>query len=525
MNYKIAIAAAIMVLVAGTFVVLSDETDATGVDTSEFAGDYYAQKDDGTWFKALSIDSDGSGVAYKAYPDDTDTRPVGSTQEKFTITGISEADTTYTLSATRDNGNQNIQFTYYKIPGSTMYNTLHCNHKSLVGTDGRAVDSFTRAAPEGAAWFGYTSSEGPDFTPYYVTDAVNVGEGDVVITLPEGTYEFSLNHIQFSGKSLTIRAAEGAEVHITTFTFNTSTGSNGAAITLENLIFDGMTGSGEDKEKVNIIGFSDVTIDGCKVVDRLLTPSNTTNTPGTITIRNCTLINESITTNTYAVTTCNTNLVFEGNFIDGFARGVNLQGKGTGYGSIVATGNTIQNTFAENEGAIQVADGLDGVSIAISNNIINDCKVAVAVHDGIKGTPESFEVMENHITGTDVGILYQHDSEAGAERTDIPGHADRNYFAPDGGEGQPLAVYVQDIGRDDSLIQEDSYYVDSDMDTTDDEYIPPIIWDDDDDYVPPIVPAQPSDSGDDNTVTVVACAAAAVVAALMAAFLILDRKR
>ena len=520
MNYKIVIAAVIMVLMAGTFVVLSDESDAIDVDTSMFAGDYYAQKDDGTWFKALSIDSDGSGVAYKAYPNDTDTRPVGSTQENFTITEINETDTTYTLSATRDFNNkpQPIQFTYYKIPGSTMYDTLHCNHKSLVGTDDRAVESFTRAAPEGVAWFGYTSSEGPNFTPYYVTDAVNIGEGDVVITLPEGTYEFSLNKIQFPGKSLTIRAAEGAEVHITTFTFNASTGNNGATIALENLIFDGMTGSGEGEEKVNIVGFSDITIEGCTIVDRLLTPSNTTSTPGTITIRNCTLINENITADRYAVTTCNTNIILDGNFIDGYARGVNLQGKGTGYGSIVATGNTIQNTTTVNEGAIQVADGLDGMSIVISNNTIKDCKAAVAVHDGIKGTPESFEVTENLITGTDVGILYK--TEAGEGRTNIPVHADANYFSPDGGQGQPLAVYVQDIGRDDSLIQEDSYYVDSDMDTTDDDVLPPS-WDDEDD-LPPFIPTQPAD--DDDTVTIVACAAAAAVAAILAVFLVIDRK-
>ena len=521
MNYKIIMATAILVLVAGTFVVLSDESDAVGVDTSEFAGNYYAQKDDGTWFKALSIDSDGSGIAYKAYPDDANTRPVGSTQEAFTITSITEGDTTYTLSATRSFSN--FQFTYYTVPGSTMYGTLHCNHANLVGTNDRSIDSFTRAAPEGEAWFSYTSSEGPDFTPYYVTDAVNIGEGDVAITLPEGKYDFTLNHIQFPGKSLTIRAAEGAEVHVSTFTFNTITGSDGASLTLENLIFDGMTGSAEDNEKVNVVGFTNVTIDGCTVIDRLLTPSNTTDTPGTITIRNCTLINENITKDRYAVTTCNTNLIFEGNFIDGYARGVNLQGKGTGYGSIVATANTIQNTSTEDEGAIQVADGLDGVSVMISSNIITDCKAAIAVHDGIDGTPASIEVTENHITGTDVGILYK--TENGEGRTDISVHADANYFAPEGDSGEPMAVYVQGEGRNDSLIQEDSYYVDSDMQTSDDEVIPPWVWDDDDEYIPPIVPAQPSESGDDNTTTIVACAAAAVVAALMAAFLILDRKR
>ena len=230
------------------------------------------------------------------------------------------------------------------------------------------------------------------------------------------------------------------------------------------------------------------------------------------------MINENITDDRYAVTTCNTNIILDGNFIDGYARGVNLQGKGTGYGSIVATGNTIQKTTTVNEGAIQVADGLDGMSIAISNNTIKDCKAAVAVHDGIKGTPESFEVTKNHITGTDVGILYK--TEAGEGRTNITVHADANYFAPDGGRGQPLAVYVQDIGRDDSLIQEDSYYVDSDMDTTDDDITPPS-WDDEDD-LPPFIPTQSAE--DDDTVTIVACAAAAAVAAILAVFLVIDRK-
>ena len=105
-------------------------------------------------------------------------------------------------------------------------------------------------------------------------------------------------------------------------------------------------------------------------------------------------------------------------------------------------------------------------------------------------------------------------------RTDVSVHADRNYFAPDGGQGQPLAVYVQDIGRDDSLIQEDSYYVDSDMDTTDDDITPPS-WDDEDD-LPPFIPTQPAE--DDDTVTIVACAAAAAVAAILAVFLVIDRK-
>lgn len=523
MNCKIIMATAILVLVAGTFVVLSDESDAAaGIDTSEFAGDYYAQKDDGTWFKAFVMNADGTAIAYKAYPGYGDNKPeVNSTQEHLEITSIDDNGDTVKL-ATKQTDRNNItqSLTFHRTPGTTTDGTMGVQSGDIIGTTSKQIHSLIRAAPEGAAWFEYSTTGGPDFTPYYLTDAVEKGMGDVVITLPSGTYSLTFNSTDFRGDSLTIRADQDAEVHMTTFSINNLTGS--AILNLEGLIFDGLTGTNASNEQIKIQGFKDMTIQNCTVVDRLLNPSNNSDVPGTTIIRGCTLTNEGITDDRYAITACNTNLVLEGNLIDGYARGVNLQGKGTGYGSIVATGNTIQNTVTEDEGAIQIADGLDGVGITISNNIIRDCKAAVAIHEGIDGMPEFIDVTENHITGTDVGILYK--AVGDENRTDISVHADANYFAPEGDSGGPMAVYVQGEGRDDSLIQEDSYYVDSDMQTSDDEVIPPWVWDDDDEYIPPIVPVQPEDSGDDS-VTVVACAAAAVVAALMAAFLILDRKR
>ena len=500
MNCKIIMATAILVLVAGTFVVLSDESDAAaGIDTSEFAGDYYAQKDDGTWFKAFVMNADGTATAYKAYPGYSDNKPeVNSTQEHLEITSIDDNGDTVKLATKQTDRNNITQFlTFHRTPGTTTDGTMGVQSGDIIGTKSKQIRTLFRAAPEGAAWFQYSATDGPDFTPYYLTDAVEKGMGDVVITLPSGTYSLTFNSTDFRGDSLTIRADQDAEVHMTTFSINNLTGS--AILNLEGLIFDGLTGTNANNEQIKIQGFKDMTIQDCTVVDRLLNPSNNSDVPA-----------------------CNTNLVLEGNLIDGYARGVNLQGKGTGYGSIVATGNTIQNTVTEDEGAIQVADGLDGVGITISNNIIRDCKAAVAIHEGIDGMPEFIDVTENHITGTDVGILYK--AVGDENRTDISVHADANYFAPEGDSGGPMAVYVQGEGRDDSLIQEDSYYVDSDMQTSDDEVIPPWVWDDDDEYIPPIVPVQPDDSGDDTT-AIVACAAAAVVAALMAAFLIMDRKR
>lgn len=100
-----------------------------------------------------------------------------------------------------------MQFIYYKTPGTVMYGTLHCNHTSLVGIDkDKPIDCFIRAAPEGADWYDYscTGASSPGFTPYYLTDAIEIGTGDVVNGLDGGTYSVTVKSTDFHETSLTL---------------------------------------------------------------------------------------------------------------------------------------------------------------------------------------------------------------------------------------------------------------------------------------------------------------------------------
>ena len=63
------------------------------------------------------------------------------------------------------------------------------------------------------------------------------------------------------------------------------------------------------------------------------------------------------------------------------------------------TGNTISNLTTEGEGAVQVADGVEGMTVTIKENTISDCQAAVAIHNGCSGTPASVTVEENGVTG------------------------------------------------------------------------------------------------------------------------------
>lgn len=153
MNCKIIMATAILVLVAGTFVVLSDESDAAGIDTSEFAGDYYAQKDDGTWFKAFVMNADGTATAYKAYLGYSDNKPeVNSTQEHLEITSIDDNGDTVKL-ATKQTDRNNItqSLTFHRTPGTTTDGTMGVQSGDIIGTTSKQIHSLIRAAPEGAA--------------------------------------------------------------------------------------------------------------------------------------------------------------------------------------------------------------------------------------------------------------------------------------------------------------------------------------------------------------------------------------
>lgn len=97
--------------------------------------------------------------------------------------------------------------------------------------------------------------------------------------------------------------------------------------------------------------------------DRLVTSSTTSY--GTTTIQNCIFINEEIALDRHASTLKNQNIVLRGNTIEGYNRGVNIQGPGTGSGSFEVYGNTFRDFVTENEGAVQIADGMDGISVDV----------------------------------------------------------------------------------------------------------------------------------------------------------------
>ena len=541
MNIKALSAVAVLIAVLGVAVVMAsdssdaadDQTTAT-IDTTKYAGDYYYYAPDETFKLGITINSNGTGVAYKAFTENNS--PANSTQENFNIIAESEDPKTneyvLTIKHIERNPTQPTSYIYIsKDPGSASQD-MRVQYKSLVGTDAMH-DTFPIQNLWKAGGSGYEIYPDLGFKPYSIESALRMSTGDVTLTLDSGSYSFV---IDFYGDSLTIQPSEGADVHITELALHAArsvpaetdwhmkTGlyegctTGNAEVTFRGVTFD-------HASQTAIRYFSDVTIDHCILNDSRLEVSKSTGDGmivqnSHVTVTGC----ESVYGGTnmgYSYTINMENVDFVGNTITGYDRGVNIQNC---TGTALIEGNTFRNLTEANEGAVQIADSFGGGSFTIRDNVFDNVQSALAIHENSVGMPEAVNFTENRITDTDVGVLYK--ATGDTMRTDIPVQADRNYFAPDGSQGEPLAVYVQDVGRDDSLIQEDSYYVDSDMDTTDDEVIPPWVWDDDDEYIPPIVPAQPQESGDDdNTTTIVACAAAAVVAALMAAFLILDRKR
>ena len=447
----------------------SGDAWAAYVDTSDYAGDYYAQKDDGTWFLAMTIDDKGNGIAYKAYPNEDDNKPDSTdTQESFVITSIdtsdSKEDKLY-IDFTKRNDTTYLQYT--KAPGTVTWN-LHTHYKSLVGTESKPVYDLYRAAPEGEEWFEYSYETTTGFVPYYLVDAVELGRGDVTITILNGEHSLAVDSTDFSGTSLTIKAAEGADVSILGFTVN------GNAENKPSLILSGLSFVGVENGSVSIGLFTNVTVEGCTFDDRVLSVDyrkvkdpNTTTDIGTTTIKDCEFNNDELKDDLYAVSVSNGSILLEVNIVDGYPRGANLRGAGTDGGSITATGNTISNLTSEGEGAIQIAESIAGKTVSITDNTITDCPSAIAVHDGCAGTPGSFEVSENTISGTPVGILYKTDGDEVASQVLVD--ADDNLYI--GTNGVASAITVASDGNADTsgLVTCDTWYIDEDKTITNED--------------------------------------------------------
>ena len=316
----------------------------------------------------------------------------------------------------------------------------------------------------GGEYESYVTQPSIGFTPYYIQDAIDLPKGEVSIVLGSGSYDLVTD---FFGTSLIISVAEEAEVHIGEVRLN-GRGTD-QSLTLNGLMFDGA-----DQGTVGFGHFSDITMEGCIVTDRVVTmglsavsgEESDKADAGTFTIRECEFVHTNPTSDLYAVTISNENMVLEDNTISGHMRGINLQGPGTGKGTVSVSGNTISGLLKDGEGAVQIADGIGGMAVTISDNTITDCKAAVAVHYGCSGTPASVTVTDNTITGTPVGILYKNNDTTGGYASQVTVEADGNLFVDADGIAGPMTVQSE---RDDDvsgLVDRDSWYVDLDKNTT-----------------------------------------------------------
>lgn len=356
------------------------------------------------------------------------------------------------------------------------------------------------------------------FTPYYYQTAFKLDADYVSLSFGAGSITIP-SPSTFTGGSLTIIGTPGETVVTGDVQLNGSTRGT-STMTLDGLTFT-ETGT------IQFGTFSDITIANCVFQGwELVVSYDQTSggpdraTPGTITIDSCTF--EDGPNNRYAITATNKNIVLTNNHVDNFGRGANMNLTGDN-GTVTVTGNDINKLTDRADPydsiAFQLAANLDGCSANISDNDINDAYVALAIYNGISGTPASVSMTGNRITNTSVGVLYK-ESAKHQISSQVIVEADGNYFAPTSGVGIPMTSEAQNGQSTSGIFIEDSYYVSEDGSSP----LPPIDWDDDDDYVP-IPPIVYDDSGDDDTVTIVACAAAAVVAVFMAVFLIVERRK
>lgn len=518
--------AAIILAIAmlATCIVLTSSTDEVSADSeisstniADYVGDYWyetvgSSTDDSMaeYGLGLTIEANGSGgYQLVTHPQVTESRTYGLATSG-TVNGG-----TITFEVSSDNPDQTISpLEFYT--GVNRSCDLHTEFDHITTQDEPQSEHLAFFRAGDSPFFDVETSAG--FTPYYYQTAFKLDADYVSLSFGAGSISIP-SPSTFTGGSLTITGTPGETVVTGEVQLNGSTRGT-STMTLDGLTFT-ETGT------IQFGTFSDIRITNCVfqgwelVVSYAQTSGGPDRaTPGTITIDSCTF--EDGPNNRYAITATNKNIVLTNNHVDNFGRGANMNLTGDN-GTVTVTGNDINNltdrTDPYDSIAFQLAANLDGCSANISDNDINDAYVALAIYNGISGTPESVSMTGNRITNTPVGVLYKESAEHQISSQVIV-EADGNYFAPTGGVGIPMTSEAQNGQSTSGIFIEDSYYVSEDGSSP----LPPIDWDDDDDYVP-IPPIVYDDSGDDDTVTIVACAAAAVVAVFMAVFLIVERRK
>lgn len=330
-----------------------------------------------------------------------------------------------------------------------------------------------------------------------------------------------------NAKNLAIRAEEGTYATVILEDSNLTLSSHNwavndpASLTIENLRF--VVTDDVSSALLHLTSFEDTTLKDCSFTDVHISCNAETTAAGTFTAIGCVFKAVDTTYTSYTVVTVLAKTVFTDNHIIDYQRGLSINFReGTEKGANV-TGNVFSGIDDYSGGfAIQIANNIEGATVDITGNTVEDCLYALRVHDSCEGTPTSTTMTDNRITGTPYAVLYS-PNEKGNIADQVVIEADRNYFAPTGTTGVPMTVVNEDGETISGLVNEETYYVSPDMDTTNKDVSPPWIYDDSDEWVPPVM-VTPEENSSNDTVKVVACAAAAVVAALMAAFLIIDRK-
>ncbi len=512
MNTKIIALLAILLVACGALtLVTSDGSDADSIDCSQFAGEYYYLNENGSYQKGIVIKANGQGEAYNFYGSNGKLTETPTTNT-FTITSVADSGTNYKLTANRS-PDFNATFTVPKDTSDGSY-SLEINHKSLVGSDNSSyvIQKF---------WKDTTSdvqiSPNLGFTPENLAAAINaskVAYDDVTITIGDGNHYIPYNNISISINSMTIQAAPGTNPVLNCFT--TSSYISDSSLTLRGLTIV------DDSRINNIVSiqyYSNVTMEKCTVSGLTVVQGGKGADTGTYTFRDNTFTN--VIANRHVVTASQDNIVFSKNVVDSDGRGINLQNVN---GIAVVEDNEFRKVITADQAAIQISDNIEGGSFVLRNNSISNAPAAVAIHDGCTGNPVGIQMTGNSIVGCTYGVLFKANND-GSIADQVQVVAEKNFFSTDGRTGTAMAVGTLGTDSIKGLVQEEAYYVNSKMDTTNKDVIS-WIEEDSDEWIPqiPVASDKTNDDTETDTKSVVACAAAAVVAALMAAFLVLDRK-
>ena len=289
-----------------------------------------------------------------------------------------------------------------------------------------------------------------------ISDGTYTSDSEVVITLETGDYTYTgAAYNIFKGMSLTIQAAEGADVSIT---LDPATSSNPAIGTAVNtggttLVFNGVQFKPDTGfSRLDVYNFYDITFEDCTFTDTILfrqsgaTPDSTQN--GSFTVTGCEFVRSGTdASSSYAATIIASSIIFTDNKVDGYSRGPNLNVK-DGDGSIVVSGNEISNlTHGAKPIAFQISGDVGDRHAVFSDNTING-GFGISLYYGLDVTTGSIQLVGNTFNGCEYDVFYPCDTENDipkAQKFSTPLEFMGNTFSHDGASKDSPAYGKEEI--------------------------------------------------------------------------------